>query len=186
MTLIEFYNKYFIINLSDYPNIGIDLQINVVLFCFLIGMIVTTLIINYRTETNLTLIKKLLRYEANSEENAKTLSEIGFYTAMAKLTLRGSGRIKKLISRVGEKQMTYEEYVEAIKDKKYKEEEIDFENARFYIKEESLDEAVKISETNTTSLVNTILLCVLMVAIYVFLMFLMPSILTLVNNILAN
>lgn len=185
MTLIEFYNKYFLINLLDYPNIGIDLQINVILFCFLIGLIVTTVIINLRNEAVTRLIKKLLRYESLNEENAKTLTDLGINNAITRSTLMGSSRIAKIISRVGAIQMTYEEYVEAIKDKKYKEEKIDFNTASFYISEENYEEAVSFTEADTTSPLNTALLCLLMTAIYVFLMFLMPSILSIIDGMLA-
>ncbi len=185
MALIDFYNKYFLINLNEYPNIGIDLEINKILFCFLVGMVVTTIIFNYRTEGNSRLIKKLLRYESTCEENAKTLGELGLDNFNSRLTLSGNSRINKIISRVGAKKMTYEEYTAAVKSKEYKEEKINFETAKFYINEDGLESAKRISETNNTSLINTVLMCVLMVTIYVFIMFLMPSILTLINNILG-
>ena len=185
MSLIELYNKYFLINLNDYPNIGLDLQINKVLFCFLLGLIITTVIFNYRTEGNSRLIKKLLRYDSTNEENAKTLDELGLNNFNSRLSLSGSGRISKLVLRLGAKEMSYEEYTAAIKDKKYKEEKIDFKTAKFYLNESSLEEAKRISETNSSSLINTVLLCVLMITFYVLIMFLMPSILTLINNILG-
>ena len=185
MSLYEFYNKYFLINTNEFPNIGMDLEINKILFCFLLGLIVTTVIYNYRTEGNSRLIKKLLRYEAFSEDNAKTLDELGLNNFNSRLSLSGSGRIKKIISRVGETAMSFEEYTEALKNKSYKEEKIDFKEARFYLNEKSLEDEKRIAETNNTSLLNTILLCVLMTTVYVFVMFLMPSILTVINNVLA-
>lgn len=185
MALIEFYNKYFLINLKDYPNIGFDMQINVVLFCFLIGLIVTTVIYNYKTEGNTRLIKRLQRLEATNEENAKTLDELNLNNFNSRQTLSGSGRISKIISRVGAEKMSYEEYKAAIKNKDYREEKINFKEARFYINEDGIDEATRIAESNNTSPINTVLYCILMVTIYVFIMFLMPSILTLINNFLG-
>ena len=185
MTLIEFYNKYFLINLNEFSNIGIDLEINKILFCFLIGIIVATVVVNYRNAGNVRLIRSLIRQEAFDEESAKTLTELNINNFNSKLSLKGEGKIAKIVKRVGAKELSYEEYKDAVKSKDYEEEKIDFETARFYIKDDAKDQAKRISESNTTSVLNTVLFCVLLVTIYVFIMFLMPSILTFLNNILG-
>lgn len=185
MTLLEFYQEYFLINLKDYPNIGLDIEINKLLLCFLIGLIVATVVVNYRNSGNILLIKRLIRFESISEDSAKTLDELKINSFIVRHTLSSNGRLKKIVKRVGEKDLTYEEYSAMIKQKGYKEEKIDFENAKFFIREESLNEATRLSETTTTSPLNTVLFCVLLVAIYVFVMFLMPSILNLINSFLG-
>ena len=185
MTLIEFYNKYFLVNLKDYHNLKLDLEISKVLFCFLLGIIVTMIVINYRASGNIKLIKKLLRHECFNEEAAKTLDELCINTFNSRLSLTGSGRIKKIIKRVGEKELTYEEYVENLKNKEYKAEKIDFVNAKFYIDENSINEANIISESKSSNLISTILLIIMLIAIYVLVLFFMPSILTLINNLMG-
>ena len=184
MTLFDIYHDFFLINLNEFSNIGLDLEINKILFYFLIGIIVTTIIYNYRTAGNVTLIKRLVRNESFSEDNAKTLDELKINTLNTRLAAN-SVRLKRIIKRVGQKEMTYEEYTAAIKQKGYKEEKIDFSSAKFYIHENAIDEAKKLTETNGPTVINTALYCVLMLAVYVFVMFLMPSILTLINNILG-
>ena len=185
MTLIDFYNQYFLVNLKDYSNLKIDLEINKILLYFVIGIIITMIIFNYRTAGNIKLVKKLLRYEANNEENSKTLDELQLNTFNSRLSLSGNGRIKKIIKRVGEVELTYEEYVQRMKSKDCKPEKIDFTTAKFYIPEESLNEANNLAESKSSSLLSTILLILLLISIYVLLLFFMPSILTLLNNIVG-
>ena len=58
MDFLEFYNKYFEINLNDYKSIGIDLEISKVLLAFLIAIIIATIIININRAAIITLTKK--------------------------------------------------------------------------------------------------------------------------------
>ena len=213
MTIIEIYNRFFLINLNEFPNIGIDLQINKVLFCFLIGIIVTTIVVNFRTATNSALIKKLLRHEANDKDSAKTLDELKINTAATRMTLSATGgRLAKIIVRDdgtetqseenNEEQVSEEpkniresdsvsrneesaENKSKIKRKKELDEKIDFSKARFYLSDDYLDDAKKIAEAEGASVLNTVLCCVLMIAIYVSVMFLMPSILEFIDGFLG-
>lgn len=185
MTLIDFYNQYFLVNMKDYSNLQIDLEINRIILYFLLGIIVTMIIFNYRNAGNIKLVKKLLRYEATNEENSKTLDELNLNTLNSRLSLSGNGRVKRLIKRVGEVELSYDEYVQQMKSKDFKAEKIDFATAKFYIPEESINEANILADSKNSSLVSTILLILLLISIYVLLLFLMPSILTLLNNIFA-
>ena len=72
------------------------------------------------------------------------------------------------------------------KSNKYIEEKIDFTMAKFYLNQESISDASKLAEAGGATIFHTILSCLLMVSIYVFIMFLMPSILTFINNFLGN
>ena len=184
MTLYEFYNKYLSINLNDYSNIGIDLEISKILFCFLVGLIIATVIINYRRACMILIIKKLLRHEIVSEENAKTLSELDINSFGARLSLSSDKRLMSMVKRAGEKQYTYEEYSELIKSKNFKEEKIDFDEAKFYLNEDALDDAKKIVDVPAPSIINTILFYVLLVAIYICIILLIPEVLNLINNII--
>ncbi len=184
MTLYEFYNKYLSINLNDYSNIGIDLEISKILFCFLVGLIIVTVIINYRRASMILIIKKLLRHEVLSEDKAKTLSELDADNFGTRLSLRSDKRLLQVVKRAGEKQYTYEEYSALIKSKDFKEEKINFDEAKFYLNESTLDDAKKIVDVPAPSVVNTILFCVLLVAIYICIILIIPELLNLINNLI--
>ena len=181
---MEFYQKYFLINLKDYSNIGIDLEITKVLFAFLIALICTTVAINFIKSSIRTLIKQLIRREAFSEDSALTLAELGLNVFKIRTVIQSSGRLSKIIARVGEVNYTYEEYTELLKNKDFKD-EINFDDAKFYIRENGRDSATRIYEENDSSVLQTVLLCLLMVAIFVCIMLLMPTILTGINNLLG-
>lgn len=186
MTPKELFNYYFSINLSDYSSIGIDLPINLFLLAFLIGMLLTIIVVNLIRETNTNIVRKLIRYEAYSENASKTLDEIKLNNLLTRLTLGSNGMMKKIIKRAGEKEYTYEEYKEAIKTKGFKEEKIDFTTSKFYISEDALTEAQRIAEIKNSSLLNTILLCVLITIIVVSLIICMPEILYYINIALTR
>ena len=186
MSFYDFYTKYFSINLNQYSNIGIDLELSKILFAFLIAIIVTTIIVNYKRASIITMVKRLWRLEAVSEETAKTLDELKINKFNAKLILTSEGRASKMIRRVGEKNYTYEEYTALIKKKGYKEERVDFATAKFYIEPEKKAEAQNIAETPAPTILNTILFCILSVAIYFCLIIIAPEILTFINKILGK
>ena len=184
MTLYEFYEKYFLVNLNDYPNIGIDLEISKVLFCLLVGLIVATVVIGYRRYAVITIIKKLMRHEIYSEENAKTLVELSINSFGTRMALKGKGRLSGIVKRVGEKEYTYEEYSALIKTKGFKEEDIDFNEAKFYLKKENLNEAQKVLNVPTPSVINTLLFSVLLIAVYICIILIIPELLTLISGLL--
>ena len=187
MNLYEFYNEYFLLNLNEYSNIGVDLEITKILFALLVGIIIATVVVNFRRAGVNTVLKKLMRIEAFDEESAKTLDEMGINTLGVRLAARSQGRASKIVRRVGQKEYTYEEYTALMKSKKLRyEEDIDFKVARFYLKKDSLDEAKKITEVSAPTILNTVLICILMIAIFFCLVLLLPDILTLVNNIIEK
>lgn len=178
--------KYLHINLKDYANIGIDLEINKLLLAFTVGVIIASLAINFnQTGINVT-VKKLLRKHATDEASALTLNQLGINTMRIRLLLSSSGQLKRLVARVGEPTYTYEEFVKLNKEKKYKEEKIDFTAARFYLREESIGRSRHIVEVGHTSMLNTVLFSVLVFAIFVCLSLLMPEILTFINNMIVS
>ncbi len=186
MPFFEFIQKYFSVNLADYPAIGIDLEINKFIFIFLIGSLVGTIAVNYRRASMHLVVRSLMRYEAKTEESARSLHEMKIDTLGAKIALRSGGRLSKVVKRVGAKEYTYEEYSALIKDKSFKEESFDFENSKFYICDEGSDDARYIFERCSSSVLNTVLFCILLTAIAVCLMLCMPGILSLVNSLLSK
>ncbi len=181
------YKQYFLINLKDYPNIGLDFYITIFISCFALALIVTTIFVNYKRSKIELLMRQLTRHNAKSEESAKTLSELKLDTKVFRYLLsKENGQLGVMVSRVGETKPTYEEYMKSIKTKGYKEEKIDFALARFYIKESGKERAEKVLEMGAPSVLNTLLFCILIVALYVCLTFLMPGILTYINDILKK
>ena len=185
MEWLKIFRDFFSVNLKDYPNIGIDLEITKVLFCFTIGLIVTTIVVSYiRLQTN-TLIKKLLRHEATEEENAKSLEKLGMNSFGASVAFLSKGRLSKIVYFKGQKEYTYEEYTELIKSKDFKEEKIDFKTAEFYIKPDKIEEAKKIIDVPTTSVLSLVLLCILIIAVFTCLMLIMPELLSFINSLIG-
>ncbi len=186
MDFKSFYEKYFLLNLKDYPNIGIDLEINKILFCIILGIIAASFIINFIRGTCKSVITKLTRHNSYAEDSAKTLGELKINSPLTRYILKTNKRLLSIIKRVGEKSYTYEEYVAMTKEKGYKEEKIDFETARFYIAEDKRDEAAGILNMKDTSFLSTVLFALLLLSMFVCLMFLMPEILPFINNLLEK
>ncbi len=179
---------FFFINLKDYPNIGIDFEINVFLLVLTVALCVSFFFINHYRNMMQSIIKQLTRHGAKDEESAKTLTELGLDRAFAlKWALSRGGQLSRVVARVGEKTYTYEEYVALSKQKGgIKDEKIDFAEARFYIRESANDRAKHILENYGTSTPRAVLYCVLFLAMYVCLALSMPELLSLINNWLGG
>jgi hypothetical protein len=199
--MYEFYKNYLSINLADYENIKINLQISLVLLGLLIGVIIAAIFVTWHRNSMIKLIGELKKGECFDEDSAKTLSELNINTPGIRTLIKMSGRIGRLICRVGVKEYTYEEYVEITRKKKkrknkedinepeeaiaFVDEKIDFTEARFYIKDISDPETANILDKKISSPLNTALMCLLLVSIYTILLFLMPDILSFINSILG-
>ena len=196
--MYEFYKNFLSINLKDYENIGIDLEVSKVLLGLLIGIIIASIVVCWQRNSMLLLIKRLKRLGCVSEAEAKTLCELGINSLGVRTLIRTSSRVERMVMRVGKTEYTYEEYTDLLKKKKKKkgdahsedeskriEDKIDFSVARFYLKDPEADDTKNVLEKNSSSLLNTLLMCVMMVAIYTILLFLMPDILSFINSLLG-
>lgn len=179
---------FFFINLKDYPNIGIDFEINVFLLVLTVALAVCFFVANHYRSTMQLITKQLERHGAKDEESAKTLAELGLErSAWLKWALSHSGQLTRIVGRVGEKIYTYEEYVALSKQKGgIKDEKIDFAEARFYIRESANERAKHIIENYGTSTFRAILYCVLFLALYVCIALSMPEILSIINGWLGG
>ena len=186
MILKDIYEKYFLLNLKDYPNIGINLEINALVLAFTVGVVIASLLINYHRGYTYLAAKRLLRHGALDEKNAKTLGELGINTASVRFALSRRGHLSKMVRRVGEPHYTYEEYVAKMKSRDKKDEKIDFSTAVFYLDEAHLDRARHISEAESPSLIKSILFACLILSIGICLFLLMPEILTGINSLLGQ
>ena len=194
--MFELLKYYMSTNLKDYPNIGFDMKICWILLALTVGIICAAILVTVERNNMISLVKKLTRVEANDENSAKTLKELSLDNVVVRLLLKSSGRLKRLVKLVGEKEYTYEEYIALTKKKKKKKGEgvkeeseksvnkIDFTKARFYLADINSDETKNLTEARKSPIINTVLFCIFLLCLFVCLMFLMPTILSAIDNFL--
>ncbi len=186
--LEKLFYDFFFLNLNSYENIGINFYINIFLLVLTLALSVAFFAVNIHRQTTQLIVMQLVRNKANGEESAKTLTELGMMKSFfVRWTITRSSVLRGVVARVGEVSYTYDEYVALTKKKGgFKEEKIDLETAKFYIKSEGADRAQQIIETYGTSMVRCVLYCVFFLAIYICLSLCMPEILSLINGWLAK
>ena len=203
----KFYYDYIDIKLSDYKGFDSDLAINKLLFFVFLGLALASLFITYYNATATLLLRKLTRIGAHGEEQGKTLSDIGLGDSWAvKSLLRAkSGALKSMISRCGEVELTFEEFTALTKERKHlrglsKEEKrkklseidgrlspkINFKDAKFYIPEDKKDKAETFIADKSTTFVKGLVSCIILLAAYVVIALVMPSILSWVSGFIAE
>lgn len=184
----KLYYDLFLINLKSYNNIGIDLKINVLLLFIFLALCVCFFVINHHRATTQLIVRQLMRHNAADEKSAKTLEELGLDGSRSvKWMIRSGTQISKLIARVGEKSYTYEEYRELMKAKGgVPKEKIDFNTAKFYVRENAKERIDFIVETYGSSVFRTVLYCVLILALYICIALCMPEILSFINTQIGN
>ncbi len=203
---VSFYEDYISLNMKDYPNLGFDFEIVKVLLIAAVVLCVVFCVMDFHKKNAYLIIKQLMRHEAKNPESAKTLSELSLSENRAvRRSLASSSQIRSVVGRVGEKELTYEEYIANEKRKKelkrakralkktgaenisvpVEEKTPMLDELRFYIKEERADYASKIYNGADISVLRTVLRCVLVVAVAVCFVFLMPELLSFINNIMG-
>lgn len=203
---IAFYEDYLCLNMKDYPNIGFDFEIVKVLLVSAIVLCVVFCVMDFHKKNAYLIIKQLMRHEARSSDSAKTLSELGLASSKPAKRALASPQLRSVVGRIGEKKMTYEEFLENEKLKKKrmlakfgigkknaeKGEALEAnassatnEDVRYYIMEERSAYASKIYNGADISVLRMILRCVLVMAIAVCFTMLMPELLSFANNIFA-
>lgn len=185
--MLKFFQDIFSLNLKDYSNIGIDLRINLLIIISAVAISVLGFIMGSYRATLSSVMKQFLRHGAIGEKNARSLKDLGLYnSSLARRALSGEGRLKGTVSRVGEKKLTYEEYMAlSKKDRKNAFSGVDFDTALFYIEEENQARAEHIYKNYDTSPVKSALGALLLIAVAFVLAVFMPETLTLINNALA-
>ena len=180
----DFVNTYLNLNLKDYRNIAIDLEITKLLGLLFIGVMIAAVLVNLFKQKSSLVIKSLLRYECTSEEKAKTLTELHISSRIAEhIVFSDTGRLRKIIKRVGEVEYSYDEFVKMQKEKK-KPERPDTKATRLYIPKERLDEAKRIFDKGAPTVLDSVLICVLLAALFVCFVFLMPTLVSFLNSML--
>jgi len=258
--LKEFYYKYIELNLKDYPNIGLDFEINKVLFFVFTALIIASVLASLMQSSVALMIKKLLRTSSFGEENARSLPDLGLdKNRFLKFALsRAKGSASLIIKEAGRVTPTYEEYIAAAnaeKEKKLEKKRAkkakrasflsklrildsinnteqgkddnsrssaceeasnenaievstkespdnseptvssaqllrgtkpDFSAARFYIPRDMEERALRYYNAKSGSVGKTVLACLAILAFYIALVFLMPTVLTAVNALLEG
>lgn len=184
--MYEFYKKFFLLNLKDYPSIGIDLPITIILFSFTLIFMGVTIIVNYRRAKIELILRQLKRHNATNEESAVTLKSLKLNNAIYRRMLSVDGQMTKLVARAGEIKYTYEEYIAMTKKRGGKTEKTDFDKASFYIRNPDDQRTIKILENGAPTILNTILVCILILAIFVCLAFSLPGLLDVLNDFIAS
>ena len=185
--MIENLKKCFAINLSDYDNINFSLEINKVVLGTCIALIVGIIVLNLTRSNMRLMITQLTRHKATDEESAKTLRELGLADSrIVKRLLSGNNTLSKTVARVGKMDYDYETYKAMDKKARAEAEKIDFENARFYIKESEATRASFISERYTSTLTGTVLASALVVILGICVIVSMPGILDVINELLEG
>lgn len=181
---------FFFLNLKDYPNIGIDFEINVFLLCLFVAVAICFFIVNIYRQNIKDIVMQLTRHGAKSEDTAKTISELHLSdSSFIKMALSGEGQLAKVVGRVGESVYTYDEYVALSNSKTgVPKDKIDFNEARFYLRsgESAEARAQHILDNYGTSTARAILYTVLCLSLYVCLALAMPEILTYIDTLIGN
>ncbi len=189
---MSFLKDIITLNAKDFLPTEMNIYVNVAVFITAFALCCASFIINYHKSYTLLLIKQLLRRNAISDENAKTLRELHLENSrVIKSALNTRGQLTSIVKMQGYKAPTYEEYVASQrvkkrKDRKEKEEKIDFSTARFFIPSEQIDRAKRFQEKENPTLWRTALICVFIIALSVCIALLMPEILRLLNNLIEK
>ena len=190
--LKKYFEDYLSVNLADYENIGINLEISKLLILVLVGLCISFFVIDWHRGYMQLAVKKLFRHEAESEDSAKTLDELGLSKSRSvKWALSHDTRLSKIVKRVGAPEYTYEEYVALMQQKKKSgeplwDEKIDFSAAKFYIDQRRVTEARGIAENYTSSPLKTALFSLLFIIIFISLTLIMLDVLFFINSILGD
>ena len=205
--LKNFYNNYISVKLNEFSGFESELQINKPLFFVFLGIMAAAMIITYNNSFATLVLKKLTRVGAFGEENGKSLSDIGLGDSKAVKTLlkRKSGAIKSIILQKDEKKLSFEEYNElesakkklknlSREEKKQKLSEINeklsltvnFETAEFYIPNDKKDASERFIADKSTTMLNGIVCCALLLVFYIVIAFAMPSILSFISRIITQ
>ncbi len=195
---MSFYKKYIMLNLNEYDAFeGFDFYITIFLTCLALTICIGVFAANYRKNLMIKIIKQLYRHGATSEQSSKTLSELKIKNTFAVRRILSDGtQLSKIVCKEGEIKLTYDEYIAQMKAKKDKKHKKTFaekqdhtkkkklDDARFYIPMEKEPEAKGILSKQSTSVFQSIMVCVLIVCLTICLALVMPTLLDLLDSVL--
>ena len=116
---MEIFKYYHFLNPKDYPNLGLDIYINIFYFCLFILTAAVMVFLHFQRRELFRFFTALSRHEAKDEATAKTIEGLRLKNGLLlRYILKYDNRIKRLVGVTGEKKYTYEEYMELLKKKK--------------------------------------------------------------------
>ena len=172
-------------NLADYDNFGIigDFYINYLLLGIYFGIVVVGYLLCFFNININTVVRQLIRHAAFSPEGACTLRDLGLADSFgAKVVLGGSGQLRRVVGRVGESAVSYDDYISMSASERKAGDKIDFATEKFYIRESGKERAQLIADKYRASWLNTTLFMILLFIIVGTIMALMPDILKFIND----
>ena len=118
---MEIFKYYHFLNPKDYPNLGLDIYINIFYFCLFILTAAVMVFLHFQRRELFRFFTALSRHEAKDEATAKTIEGLRLKNGLLlRYILKYDNRIKRLVGVTGEKKYTYEEYMELLKKKQGK------------------------------------------------------------------
>lgn len=185
--MLEVLKKCFAVNLNEYENINFDLEINVVVLGAFVAVILGVIFLSVYRGSIRVMVVQLTRHGAKDEESAKTLKELGLYDSrITKRLLSGHNVLTSVVGRVGAVKYDYETYMKMSEQERAESEKIEFDFARFYIKEEEANRAGFIVERYNTSLTRTLVSCLFVAILCCCIIACMPGILNVVNELIGK
>lgn len=185
-----FITKYFLLDIKDYLPVDFSFRINEILLFLFVGIALACFAFEWMNGIRYRGVRALLRHDATSEEKAKTPKELGIAAQRSVLrALSEGGSLERLVSVVGKKKPTYEEYIAAEREKKRskkRSEQEDVLQQRFYLSSDSVERARHIYEKSAPSLLHALFLLPLLLALYVAVALLMPSLLQVIASLTAG
>lgn len=186
--MFKFIKDCFSVNLNEYENFNVNLEINKIVLCTFLVMVVGVVFLDLYRGSIRKVTSQLVRHKAKSEDSAMTLEELGLEKSrVVRYMLSHDNLLTKLVARRGERAYSYEEYRALSKEERREIGKIDFSTAAFYLK--SGEEADKVSEfvdKYDTSVGRTVASCVFILVVMMCIVLCMPGILNLVDNLIGK
>ena len=185
--MLEVLKRCFSVNLNDYEHINFSLEINKVVLGTFVAVMLGVLFLNTFRGSIRMMVMQLTRHGATSEEKAKTLGELGLGNSrIIKKILSSHNVLTRTVARVGAEEYDYDTYVRMSAEERKAAETVDFDEARFYIREDSADRASFIIERYTVSIPRTLVTCAFLVILCGCAIAWMPGILNVVNDLIGK
>lgn len=175
---MKYIKQLFFLNLYDYEHIKFRLPVGMIVTFMAVALCAATFFITYRKRYMYVFCSQLLRHNADSEENAKTLKELRLadYGAL-KRALSRSGQLTYMIKRVNAVMPTYEE----ARAKGFKYEKIDFASERFYIDSESVEKVKEIANYSYPAWWKPVVASVAILVVFSVFLICLPKLLELID-----
>ena len=185
--MLKIFTDCFSINLNEYDNLGVSLEINKVILVAFAALIIGIIYFNFYRRNIKLAVSQLIRHGAKNVDNAKTLGELGLSNfAPIKRMLLGENLLTRIVARVGERRYEHDEYKALTKEEKAKISTVDFATAKFYIREDKYYLADEVAARYGSSVLNTVISCVFAAIVCVCLIACMPGILNVIDSIIGS